>query len=77
MTGLAGGACVPDAEQRSRLRAFLAANPEWSVGYDHSVGVWRAFRDWPGGFELHCRYQVDDLLDHLETVLAAEPGIRP
>jgi hypothetical protein len=62
-------ACVPDEDELHRLSVFRASNPEWCIGFDHSVEVWRAFRDLPHGFELHCRHELKKLLDDLEAII--------
>jgi hypothetical protein len=60
-------ACEPE-DQVKRKAAFLAEHPEWRIGLDHSADVWRGFRDTPSGFELHVRYELEDLLDKLESL---------
>jgi len=70
--------CTP-AGQARRLAAFRRQYPEWRIGFDHSVEIWRAYRDLSNGFELHCQYVLKDLLDKLEEIAAqGEPaGLTP
>lgn len=64
-------ACTPEGDA-PRKAAFLKQHPEWSIGLDHSVGIWRGYRDLPNGLKLHCRYELKDLLDRLEQVAAQD-----
>lgn len=66
--------CDLTPEQCRRLLAFRVAHPAWRIGYDHCAMIWRAWRAWPDGFELHCRDKVDTLLDYLDEQAAERTG---
>jgi hypothetical protein len=54
------GETGPD-DQVPRLKAFLAAYPEWVIRIDRSTGFWRAERNG----QAVTRYELRDLLDAL------------
>lgn len=66
--------CDLNVEQRRRVQAFRAAHPEWRIGFDHCALIWQAWRVWPDGCELHCRYAFDKLLDYLDAQTAQRAG---
>lgn len=56
---------APPDDQVPRLGKFRAEHPDWKIGFDHTIGVWRALRLRDGGSDTHVRYLLRDLLDAL------------
>jgi hypothetical protein len=62
------GIAPADGRQIIRLNAYEEAHPGASITYDHVFGYWRAIIKEDGGETTVVRYELELLLDKLDTL---------